>query len=123
MALFRSRKPVAEVTPVELVVPRATIDGWTLDGSPLAGKLPRPDLRELATLLHGIAIRVDTPYTYLRAVELLDAAGEPAQAYAVCEAWLKTSASSRSEHTHDTRQLTRSRERLRARLATPAEAG
>ena len=117
MALFRNRRPVGEVEPVELVVPRATIDGWTLEGTPLAPRVARSDQRELCTLLHGVAVRVETPWTYVRAAEMLEAVGELAQAYAVCEAWLKLPASQRVEAAHDTRQLTRTRDRLRARLA------
>ena len=36
----------------------------------------RADLRELETLLHGVAVQVDTPYTYERAAVLLERAGE-----------------------------------------------
>jgi hypothetical protein len=122
MSLFRNRRPVTEVEPVDLVVPRATIDGWSLEGTALATKVPRGEQRELSTLLHGIAVRVETPWTYLRAVEILEGCGEEEQAYAVCEAWLKVPASRRDEHASDTRQLTRLRDRLRSRLAARSTA-
>jgi hypothetical protein len=123
MPLFRHRKPAGEVAPVELVTPQATIDGWTLDGTALAGSVRDRQLqRELCTLLHGIAVRVDTPWTYERAAAILDEAGEPAQAHAVCEAWLRRPASRESTNSQATRHLTRLRDRLRSRLAGPAAA-
>lgn len=117
MSLFRSRQPVADVDPVELVVPRATIDGWTLDGTPLARKVDRAQQRELSTLLHGVAVKVDTSWTYARAAELLEGCGEPAQAYAACEAWLRHPAAQQGDNAQSTRHVTRTRDRLRSRLA------
>jgi hypothetical protein len=119
VSLFRKRAAPAEVEPVPLVVPRSSIDGWTLDGTPLAASVARGDRRELATLLHGVAVRVETPWTYIRAVELLEAAHEPAQAYAVCAAWLALPAATRPGHAHDTRTLVRAQDRLRVRLGVP----
>ncbi len=120
---FRSRPEPVEVAVEQLVVPRATIDGWTLEGTRLAETVKRPVQRELCTLLHGIAVRADTPYTYLRAADILERNGEPAQAYAVCEAWLALPASSRSTLEHDTRVIARVRDRLRTRLAADAGRG
>jgi hypothetical protein len=109
-------------------VPRFSIDGWTLAGDPLAGKLAKGDLRELETLLHGIAVDVDTPYTYERASILLDRAGDVGPALSVCEAWLAHPAAKWPEYLHHTRAIDKRRTRLRARLAArpavapPAEA-
>ena len=75
MALFHRRPVTTAVEAAPIPVPRFSIDGWTLAGDPLAGKLAKGDLRELETLLHGIAVEVDTPYTYERAAILLDRAG------------------------------------------------
>lgn len=115
---FRRSSAPPEVEPAPLVLPRATVDGWTLDGTPLAAAVPRGQQRELSTLLHGVAIGVDTPWTYERAVELLEAAGQSAQAHAVCHAWLARPAAAQPANAHATRNLTRARDRLRARLAT-----
>jgi hypothetical protein len=115
---FRRRQAPAEVAPVPLVVPKATIDGWTLEGTSLARSIARRDQREMCTLLHGVAVKVDTAYTYVRAAEMLDQAGEKAQAFAVCEAWLAHPAAKRHDNAHDTRVITRHRDRLRARLAS-----
>lgn len=115
---FRRSSATPEVEPVDVVVPRASVDGWTLEGTPLATTVPRGQQRELSTLLHGVAIGVDTPWTYERAVELLETAGQPAQAYAVCHAWLGRPAAAQPANAHATRNLTRARDRLRARLAT-----
>jgi hypothetical protein len=122
MPLFRRRVPLAEVEPAAIPVPRFSIDGWTLTGTPLAAKLsaglPRADLRELETLLHGIAVEVDTPYTYERAAVLLERSDEPGPALSVCEAWLAHPASKWPEYTHHTRAIDKHRARLRARLSS-----
>ena len=121
MQLFRRRLPLAEVAPFPIPVPRFSIDGWTLTGTPLAdnlcSRLPRGDLRELETLLHGIAVEVDTPYTYERAAVLLERAGEPGPAMSVCDAWLANPASKWPEYAQHTRGIDKHRNRLRARLA------
>jgi hypothetical protein len=130
MGLLR-RRPVTEtIEAAPIPVPRFSIDGWTLSGVPLAAHLTttlsRPDLRELETLLHGIAVEVDTPYTYERAAVLLERGGEPGPALSVCEAWLVQAAASWPEYVHHTRAIEKRRMRLRARLATsptPAAAG
>ena len=119
-SLFRGRQPVADIEPVPLVEPRATIDGWSLDDTPLADAVPRSERRELSTLLHGVAVRAETPWTYTRAIEMLEDAGEHAQAYAVCLAWLEHPESRRPETAQLTRTVTRHRDRLRARLAAAA---
>jgi hypothetical protein len=123
MALFH-RRPVGTVVDASPIpVPRFSIDGWTLAGDPLAGKLAKADLRELETLLHGIAVEVDTPYTYERAAILLDRAGDTGPALSVCEAWLAHPAAKWPEYVHHTRAIDKRRTRLRTRLlARPATA-
>lgn len=126
LALFRRRHDDAEIEPAPIPVPRFSIDGWTLSGVPdaarLSSHLPRPDLRELETLLHGVAVDVDTPYTYERAATLLDRAGESGAALSVCQAWLAHPASSWPEYTQHTRVIEKHRARLRSRLSTPLAA-
>ena len=121
MQLFRRRAEPVEIVPAAIPVPRFSIDGWTLTGTPLADKLtsrlPRPDLRELETLLHGIAVEVDTPYTYERAAVLLERSDEPGPALSVCEAWLAHPAARWPEYSQHTRSIERHRARLRSRLA------
>jgi hypothetical protein len=114
--LFRPHKDTEPVPPAPLVTPRPSVDGWTLDGTPLAARIPRRDRRELCTLLHGVAIGVDTPYTYARAAELLEQHGEDAQAHAVCSAWFALPVSRHPAHSHAGRTLARQRDRLRDRL-------
>lgn len=122
MQLFRRRAEPIEIVPAAIPVPRFSIDGWTLTGTPLADKLtsrlPRPDLRELETLLHGIAVEVDTPYTYERAAVLLERSDEPGPALSVCEAWLAHPAAKWPEYSQHTRSIERHRARLRSRLAS-----
>jgi hypothetical protein len=122
MSLFRGRRPAPqEIEPSAIPVPRFSIDGWTLSGTPLAtklaSKLARPDLRELETLLHGIAVEADTPYTYERAAVLLERSDEPGPALSVCEAWLRHPASKWPEYVHHTKAIDKHRARLRARLS------
>jgi hypothetical protein len=120
--LFRRRAEPVQIVPAAIPVPRFSIDGWTLTGTPLADKLtsrlPRPDLRELETLLHGIAVEVDTPYTYERAAVLLERSDEPGPALSVCEAWLAHPASKWPEYAQHTRSVELHRARLRSRLAS-----
>jgi hypothetical protein len=120
--LFRRRSEPVDIVPAAIPVPRFSIDGWTLTGTPLAEKLtsrlPRPDLRELETLLHGIAVEVDTPYTYERAAVLLERSDEPGPALSVCEAWLGHPASKWPEYSQHTRNIERHRGRLRSRLGS-----
>jgi hypothetical protein len=122
MALFRRREAPQEIEPAAIPVPRFSIDGWTLAGTPLAAKLAsrlaRPDLRELETLLHGVAVEADTPYTYERAAVLLERSDEPGPALSVCEAWLAHPASKWPEYVHHTRAIEKHRARLRVRLST-----
>lgn len=117
MGLFTGRRQVTEDVPVGGVVePQASVDGWTLAGTALASRVSREDQRELATLLHGVTISVDTPYTYDRATELLEQVGEVEQALAVAEAWLAHPAAERPTHAGTTRLLTKRRARLRAKV-------
>lgn len=117
MALFNRRPVTMVVEAAPIPVPRFSIDGWTLAGDPLAAKLAKADLRELETLLHGIAVEVDTPYTYERAAILLDRAGDLGAALSVCEAWLALPAAKWPEYLHHTRAIDKRRTRLRVRLA------
>jgi hypothetical protein len=117
MALFHRRPVSIAIEAAPIPVPRFSIDGWTLAGDPLAGKLDKGDLRELETLLHGIAVEVDTPYTYERASILLDRAGDTGPALSVCEAWLVLPAAKWPEYLHHTRAIDKRRARLRSRLA------
>jgi hypothetical protein len=117
MAFFNRRPVVTTVEAAPIPVPRFSIDGWTLAGHPLAGKLAKGDLRELETLLHGIAVEVDTPYTYERAAILLDRAGDAGPALSVCEAWLALPAAKWPEYVHHTRAIDKRRTRLRTRIA------
>ena len=120
MALFRRRALLQEIVPADIPVPRFSIDGWTLSGSPLAAKLSsslsRADVRELETLLHGVAVESDTPYTYEHAAVLLERADEPGPALSVCEAWLAHPASKWPEYVAHTRSIDKQRARLRAKL-------
>jgi hypothetical protein len=120
MHLFRRRTTPHEIEPAAIPVPRFSIDGWTLAGTPLAAKLStrlaRPDLRELETLLHGVAVDVDTPYTYERAAVLLERSDEPGPALSVCEAWLAHPAARWPEYVHHTRAIDKHRARLRVKL-------
>lgn len=115
MALFTRRSAPEPVEAAPIPVPRPSIDGWTLAGTSLAAKLAKPDLRELETLLHGIAVHADTPYTYERAAVLLERAGEFGQALSVCDAWLALPAAKWPEYGHHTRAIEKRRARLRLR--------
>lgn len=120
MGLFRRRVAAQEIAPAVIPVPRFSIDGWTLAGTPLGAvaalRLDRQDVRELEVLLHGINVAADTPYTYDRAAILLERCGELGAALAVCDAWLAHEAASWPEHVAATRALGRHRDRLRVRL-------
>ena len=122
LVIFRRRTHDAVIEPAPIPVPRFSIDGWTLAGVPaavaLSSRLPRVDLRELETLLHGVATNVDTPYTYERAAVLLERANEHGPALSVCEAWLANAAASWPEYVQHTRVVEKHRNRLRSRLST-----
>jgi hypothetical protein len=124
MPLFRRRATPPDIEPAAIPVPRFSIDGWTLAGTPLAPKLTSrlagPDLRELETLLHGIAVEVDTPYTYERAAVLLERSDEPGPALSVCEAWLAHPAAAWPEYVHHTLAIDKHRARLRVKLGNRA---
>ena len=117
MGIFQRRQASVPIEAAPIPVPRFSIDGWTLAGDPLAGKLAKADLRELETLLHGIAVEVDTPYTYERASILLERAGDLGPALSVCEAWVAHPAAKWPEYVHHTRAIDKRRTRLRSRLA------
>lgn len=122
MGLFRRRGVAVEIAPADIPVPRFSIDGWTLAGTPtaatLASRLSRADLRDLEILLHEVAVEADTPYTYERAASLLERSGELGPALSVCEVWLAHPAASWPEHLHPTRAIDKHRVRLRTKLAT-----
>jgi hypothetical protein len=120
MGLFTRRNTAAPLEASPIAVPRPSIDGWTLAGTSLVSKLSKPDLRELETLLHGVSVRADTPFTYERAAVLLERAGEPGQAVSVCDAWLALPAAKWPEYTHHTRSIDKRRSRLRSREAPAA---
>ena len=125
MGLFRRHPATAVIDPAPIPVPRFSIDGWTFSGTPDADRLaglPRSELRELETLLHGVAVEVDTPYTYERAAVLLERAKEHGPALSVCEAWLAHPASRWPEYLHHTRALDKHRMRLRTRISATVAA-
>jgi hypothetical protein len=97
-----------------LPVPVSTVDGWTLAGTGLSS-IRGDSARELATLLHGIELGVDTPWTYLRAAELLDELGWPRIGLTALDAWLSQPAA--KEQPDQTRIIQRQREKLHSRLA------
>jgi hypothetical protein len=101
----------------ELPAPICTVDGWTLEDEVLTTHLPRSDVRELATLLHYVNIHVETPWTYERAGELLEQAGEMPAALAVYQEWLAMPVARRPALSAQTRTLERRRARLREHLA------
>lgn len=106
-----------------LVQPRRSLDGWTLEGTALADRFDREELRELATLLHGVGAEMRTAWTYERAADLLERAGERPQALAVVEVWFALPDEVRRASPAATRSLGRRRQRLRSRLGTaPAPA-
>ena len=114
------QQPVA-VAP--LVVPLASVDGWTLEGTALDGRIATADRRELTALLHCVSLRVRTPWTYERAAELLEANGQLGQALAATEAWFTLPEDVWRSHAGQTRMLDRRRQRLRSILhAQVAEA-
>ncbi|WP_436773553.1 hypothetical protein [Yinghuangia sp. YIM S09857] len=123
MAVFgvgRGRARDKEAVPGPVVLaPRRSLDGWTLDGTPLAFRFGREELRELATLMHGVSAGMETPYTYERAADLLEKGGERPQALAVLDAYFTLPPHIRDANPSETRTLGRRRQRLRKRLGTP----
>jgi hypothetical protein len=111
----RRRPPepaVIEVPP--LAEPRFGIDGWTFEGTALAGRFPLDADGEAATLLHNVRRGFATPWTYNRLSELLIQHGEREQALAVLETYL--SEATRAE-VEPERGLLRRRNHLAAQLA------
>ena len=123
MGLFHRRPPVETAAAPKLVLPRATIDGWTLAGTPIAARLSPADRRELETLLHAVGVHSDSPWTYDRAAVLLEKAGEPGQATAVLDEWMQRPAATWPAHAHATRAIDKRRARLRLRNGGTAVAG
>lgn len=87
--------------------PHQDLDGWTLSGTEL-GELRGPTARELAMLLHGIDLHVDTPWTYQRAADMLESTGHAKMALTALDLWLS--------HPHAADQPERTREVQRQRL-------
>ncbi|WP_406283006.1 hypothetical protein [Embleya sp. NBC_00896] len=90
-----------------------------MEGTPLADRFEREELRELGTLLHGVGAEMRTAWTYERAADLLERAGERPQALAVVEMWFALPEDVRRTNPAATRSLGRRRQRLRSRLGTP----
>jgi hypothetical protein len=120
MALFGVGRRAAHgkdaVPGPHLVQPRRSLDGWTLEGTPFAGRFDPEELRELGTLLHGVHAQMRTAWTYERAADLLERAGERPQALAVVDAWFALPEDVRRSSPAATRSLGRRRQRLRGRL-------
>jgi hypothetical protein len=115
MAWWRKSDPEGVVVLGDpLPVPISTVDGWTLAGTGLSS-VRGDTARELATLLHGIELGVDTPWTYQRAAELLDEVGSPRIALTALDAWLSQPIA--KERPDQTRLIQRQRDRLHSRLA------
>ncbi|NUU21010.1 MAG: hypothetical protein HOV68_05770 [Streptomycetaceae bacterium] len=127
MALFgvgRGRARDKEAVPgPEVLAPRRSLDGWTLEGTALARRFGREELRELATLMHGVSAGMETPWTYERAADLLERGGERPQALAVLDAYFTLPTHIRDANAVHTRTLGRRRQRLRKRLGTPPPRG
>ncbi|MCF2529918.1 hypothetical protein [Yinghuangia soli] len=126
MALFgvgrgKARDKQAVPGPAVLA-PRRSLDGWTLEGTPLAARFGRDELRELATLMHGVSAGMDTPWTYERAADMLEENGERPQALAVLDAYFLLPDRIREANSVQTRTLGRRRHRLRKRLGAPPPA-
>ncbi|MGR7001160.1 hypothetical protein ACU686_29055 [Yinghuangia aomiensis] len=101
----------------DVVAPRRSLDGWTLEGTALGARFTGEELRELGTLMHGVSAGMDTPWTYERAADILEAGGERPQALAVLDALLRAAEPhTRRANPVSTRALARRRQRLRKRL-------
>ena len=123
LTLFRRRATYALIDPAPIPVPALQHRRLDLRRHPRRGRARgRSRARtcaSLETLLHGVAVEVDTPYTYERAAVLLERAGEHGPALSVCEAWLAHPAA----HWPEYPQHTRAMEKHKAETAGPAEAG
>lgn len=100
----------------DVVAPRRSLDGWTLEGTALGARFTGEELRELGTLMHGVSAGMDTPWTYERAADILEAGGERPQALAVLDAYFALPSRTRDANPVSTRALARRRQRLRKRL-------
>lgn len=87
--------------------PSRDLDGWSLKETDL-NNLRGPDARELAVLLHGIDLKVDTPWTYQRAADMLEQTGHPEMAITALDLWLS--------HPHAVDQPERTRDVHRQRV-------
>ncbi|WP_345673858.1 hypothetical protein [Yinghuangia aomiensis] len=100
----------------DVVAPRRSLDGWTLEGTALGARFTGEELRELGTLMHGVSAGMDTPWTYERAADILEAGGERPQALAVLDAYFALPSRIHDANPVSTRALARRRQRLRKRL-------
>lgn len=103
-----------------LPIPVATVDGWSLTGTELAG-IKGDDARELATLLHGIALGMETPWIYERCAQLLEESGFSRMALTALDAWLSHPLA--QERPENTRLIERQRYKLQARLVREGSVG
>lgn len=107
----------SQPTPIQsqpLPHPRQDLDGWSLRGTEL-GHLQGATERELAMLLHGIDLHVDTPWTYQRASDMLEASGHAEMALMALELWL--SHPHAADQPERTREVQRQRTKLQERIA------
>lgn len=98
----------------ELPDPQLGIDGWSFEGTDLAGRLPIEVDAESATLLHNVRCGQATGWTYDRLSELLAKHGAPEHALAVLESYVAAAAATGSE---PDKALLRRRQHLTNRLA------
>lgn len=102
-----------EVHSQPLPHPHQNLDGWTLSGTEL-DHLQGATARELAMLLHGIDLHVDTPWTYQRAADMLERAGHSEMALMALELWL--SHPHAADQPERTREVQRQRTKLQERI-------
>lgn len=94
--------------------PHQDLDGWSLSGTELRD-LAGPTAREMAVLLHGIDLHVDTPWTYQRAADMLEGTGHPEMALTALDLWL--SHPHAADQPERTREIQRQRVKIKERLA------
>ena len=115
--------PVGYAGSAELVRPVHGVDGWTLAGTALAGQVSWREERELCALLHAVDAGAQTPYTYARAAQVLERAGQAEQALAVLEAWLAAPAARLPRNSRATRSMRRRRDRAQRPGGRPRSPG
>jgi hypothetical protein len=97
----------------ELPNPQLGIDGWSFEGTELAGRLPVDVDAECATLLHNVHCGQATVWTYDRLSDLFAKNGAPEHALAVLENYFAAAALTGAE---PDKALTRRRQHLTNRL-------